>query len=193
MYDWNQHGKSDMSESKIINVEIKARADELSTARKALQEEGARFEGTDHQVDTYFCVEEGRLKLREGNIERSLIHYNRPDEEAPSSSHVSLMRLDSRDDCRALREVLGAALGVLVTVEKEREIYYLGNIKIHLDTVEGLGTFVEIEAAGEAEVADEAELQNQCEQTMQLLKVADKDLVATSYSDMLIPQKKVDG
>ena len=68
-----------------VNVEIKARCDELDRIRNILKELRADFKGTDHQIDTYFRVPSGRLKLREGNIENYLIFYEREDQEGPSN------------------------------------------------------------------------------------------------------------
>src|SRR5512140_1691948 len=129
-----------------LSVEIKARCPDPGRIRKILLARGASFKGLDHQVDTYFRVPEGRLKLREGNIENALIYYRRPDSAGPKQSDVVLYAVERGAELRA---VLSSALGVLVTVDKQREIYYVGNVKIHIDEVQGLGRFVEIEAAGD--------------------------------------------
>ncbi len=64
-----------------INIEIKAKSNNQDMIRKILQSKNADFKGVDHQIDTYFKVNVGRLKLREGNIENSLIHYQRENKE----------------------------------------------------------------------------------------------------------------
>jgi predicted adenylyl cyclase CyaB len=165
---------------RVINVEIKARCAHPEQVRSVLVQRKARFAGRDHQVDTYFHVEQGRLKLREGNIENALIHYRRPNESGPKTSDVLLY-----PSSPGLKEILVAALGVLVAVEKQREIYYLENVKIHLDQVEGLGSFVEIEAAGD-ENAERRALLGQCRELMTAFGVREEDLVAESYSDLLL-------
>lgn len=166
-----------------LNVEIKARCDDHDAARAVLALLGSRQVGVDHQVDTYFRVPEGRLKLREGSIENSLIHYHRPDQSGPKTSDVLLYRVHPDP---ALKEVLSRALGVLVVVDKRREIHFVDNVKIHLDEVQGLGTFLEIEAidADGSRTADE--LQEQCEAFMTHLAVGEEDLLRVSYSDMLM-------
>src|SRR3712207_369543 len=136
-----------------VNVEIKARCADLVPARATLLRMGARLVGPDRQVDTYFRVPNGRLKLRQGLIENNLIFYAREDREGPKRSDVILYGTRPDSDLKAL---LTAALGTLVVVEKRREIYFVAvdgvgldgveNVKVHLDTVEGLGSFVEIEA-----------------------------------------------
>ncbi len=162
----------------VINIEIKARCRNPEQVRTILRQRDAHFAGVDHQVDTYFRVSQGRLKLREGNIENALIYYRRPNEDGPKTSDV-LLHVPSP----GLKDVLAAALGVLVAVEKQREIYYLDNVKVHVDRVEGLGSFVEIEAAGD-EDADRARLETQCRELMKAFAIRDEDLIGESYSDM---------
>jgi len=166
-----------------LNVEIKARCADHEVVRSALESLGSRNVGVDHQVDTYFRVPVGRLKLREGTIENSLIHYQRPDQSGPKTSDVLLYRVDPDP---ALKDVLARALGVLVVVDKHREIHFVDNVKIHLDTVEGLGTFLEIEAIDADGTHTEDELQRQCQTFMGHFDVAEEDLLEISYSDMLL-------
>ncbi len=165
-----------------INIEIKARCGNPELVRTVLRERGARFAGTDEQRDTYFRVGEGRLKLRQGKIENALIYYRRPDLSGPKESDVTLCPVTSGDELRAL---LTSALGVLVTVEKRREIYYVENVKFHIDEVSRLGGFVEIEACGE-HGAERAGLLTQCREYMRLFQIRDEDLVERSYSDLLM-------
>ena len=166
---------------RVINIEIKARCADPERVREVLRQRHARSAGTDHQVDTYFRVREGRLKLREGNIEKALIYYRRPDQAGPKQSDVVLYPVQHAAELHA---VLAAALGELVTVDKRREIYYVGNVKVHIDQVEGLGGFVEIEAAG-GEHADRDVLLRQCREYMEAFGIGDAELVAESYSDLL--------
>jgi adenylate cyclase, class 2 len=168
-----------------INLEIKARCGNPEVVRDVLRERQAKFAGLDQQRDTYFRVPAGRLKLRQGNIENALIYYRRPDQAGPKESDVLLHPVTAGDELRAL---LTAALGVLVTVEKRREIYYVGNVKFHLDQVSGLGGFVEIEACGEPDASRDA-LLAQCREYMRLLHIADSDLIDRSYSDLLLEKK----
>ena len=74
----------------LINVEIKAKCPNPESVRTALRRRNARFAGMDHQVDTYFRVPQGRLKLRQGNIENNLIAYRRPEHSGPKTSDVAL-------------------------------------------------------------------------------------------------------
>src|SRR5688572_25725673 len=124
-----------------LNVEIKARCNNPAAIRQYLSDHNADFKGTDNQTDTYFNVPNGRLKLREGNIENNLIFYERVNQAGPKNSNFNLVRVP---DQASLKEVLAKSVGILVEVKKEREIYYIDNVKFHLDTVPLLGSFVEI-------------------------------------------------
>ncbi|MEL6131831.1 MAG: class IV adenylate cyclase [Bacteroidota bacterium] len=166
-----------------LNIEIKARTNQHETIRQVLQSKSARFVGTDRQIDTYFRCENGRLKLRQGNIEQSLIHYSRTDQAGPKASHVSLFHPTDGSD--ALKAVLLAAYGIWKVVDKTREIYFVDNVKIHLDQVQGLGTFVEIEAIDTDGSIGEATLRQQCAHFMELFEIKESDLLSQSYSDMV--------
>ena len=169
-----------------VNVEIKARCHDVKSIRAILRKKRARFEGTDHQVDTYFKVASGRLKLRCGDIENSLIFYNRPDRAGPRKSRVSLCRLKPSPE---LHDVLAKALGVLAVVRKRREIYFIDNVKFHIDEVEDLGCFVEVEASDASGRIKEEVLTAQARQYAELFGITDGDLVACSYSDMIVQLK----
>jgi adenylate cyclase, class 2 len=171
---------------KHINIEIKARCADQSRIREILQTENADFRGVDHQIDSYFRVNSGRLKLREGNIENNLIHYERENQEGPKQADVALYKTEPGS---ALKETLSKALGVLVTVDKVREIYFIENVKFHIDSVKDLGAFVEIEAIGDEGDTDKDRLLQQCQHYLHLFNIPEHDLVAVSYSDLLISQK----
>ena len=165
-----------------LNVEIKARCKDPGKIWDMLRSKAADFKGTDHQVDTYFNVKQGRLKLREGNIENHLIYYRRDDVSGPKRSEVFLY--DNVD--KSLKDLLLNALGVLVVVDKRREIYFIDNVKFHIDAVEDLGSFIEIEAIDKDGSIGAEKLKQQCEFYMRLFGIEDVDLVDVSYSDMII-------
>ena len=166
-----------------INIEIKARTNQAKYIRKYLEEQGAECRGTDNQSDTYFNTVAGRLKLRQGNIENNLIYYKRENQAGPKQSDFRLIPVPDSD---ALKSVLTEAMGIKVVVNKKREIYYIGNVKFHLDELEGLGNFVEIEARNQPETLTVEELEAQCRFYMQAFKIQEEDLITVSYSDMLL-------
>lgn len=166
-----------------INIEIKAKCFHPQKVEAFLLSNGARFAGLDHQKDTYFNVPSGRLKLRQGNIENSLIFYHRPNQQGPKQSDFSLSKVT---DGTATEQLLAQALGIKVIVEKNRKIFFIDNVKFHLDEVPGLGSFVEIEAGNLADPSKTTEdLKVQCDYYMKAFEVADTDLIHHSYSDML--------
>ena len=166
-----------------INIEIKARTTELDRIREILKTNNADFIGVDHQVDTYFKVASGRLKLREGNIENHLIYYERENTSGPKKSSVMLYKNNPDSN---LKEILIKSLGVITVVDKQREIYFIDNVKFHLDSVSGLGTFVEIEAIDKDGSVGYDKLLEQCNDYLSLLPVLKEDLIETSYSDLLL-------
>ncbi|MBK8965388.1 MAG: class IV adenylate cyclase [Saprospiraceae bacterium] len=169
---------------KHLNIELKARTNRHAEIRRWLRENNADFRGLDEQTDTYFQLPEGRgrLKLRQGTIENNLIHYHRSDDPAARASEVCLAPVT---DPEALLNCLTLALGVRVQVKKRREIYFVENVKIHLDELDGLGQFVEIEAIAPAPDFPNDTLHAQCTFFMALFQIQPEDILAESYSDML--------
>jgi adenylate cyclase class 2 len=168
----------------FLNVEIKARCADPTFVRNYLAEHNALLVGTDHQVDTYFNSPNGRLKLREGNIENNLIYYERNNQSGPKESLFHLVKVP---DAAALKQVLIKSMGIKVTVIKKREIYYIDNVKFHIDEVPGLGSFIEIEA-GNINYPDltKEQLLEQCNRYLAAFGTKQGDLVDVSYSDMLL-------
>lgn len=171
----------------FLNIEIKARCADAPRIREYLQALQARFVGVDEQTDTYFNTFSGRLKLREGNIENNLIYYERSNLPGPKNSLFQLIKVD---DAKGLKEALKNSLGVKIIVKKKREIFYIENVKFHIDEVPGLGAFIEIEAGNILADKSKEELQQQCEYYLKEFGIKDEDLVAVSYSDLLIGLKK---
>jgi adenylate cyclase class 2 len=169
----------------FTNVEIKARCDDQAAVRNYLKSHDADFKGEDHQVDTYFNVSNGRLKLREGMIENALIYYDRSNQQGPKQADGALY---TSEPGSSLKGVLTKALGTKVIVDKKREIYFIDNVKFHVDTVEGLGTFMEIEAIDKDGSIGIDKLQEQCEHYLREIGTKDSDLVSVSYSDLLLDQ-----
>jgi predicted adenylyl cyclase CyaB len=176
--------KLNLSTSKgHINIEIKAKSTNQDKIREILKSLNADFKGTDHQTDTYFNVKIGRLKLREGNIENHLIYYERENKKGPKQSNVILYKSNPES---SLKEILTKALGILAIVKKQREIYFVNNVKFHLDTILDLGTFVEIEAIDKDVSIGKEKLLEQCTNYMNLFEINKEDLISVSYSDLLL-------
>ncbi len=165
------------------NVEIKAKCDYPEKIEKILLEKGADYKGLDHQTDTYFNVNTGRLKMRIGNIEKSLIFYNRPNIKGPKQSTFNLYLSDNIEE---LKPLLISSLGIMVEVRKHRKIFFIDHVKFHIDVVDGLGDFVEIEVGDLDDTRTIDELQNLCDYYIRLLGIKEENLINISYSDMLL-------
>lgn len=164
------------------NLEIKAIDPDPQATLRAALELGADDEGWLHQRDTYFHAVQGRLKLREAPPEPAeLIAYARAELAGPK---VSLYRVVQVADHAALIEALSESLGVKVVVEKARRLLRWRNVRIHLDRVEGLGDFVELEAVAASPGGLEVE-RDRVEELRATLGIADEHLVAHGYADLL--------
>jgi len=164
------------------NIEIKARVkdfDGLARRAEALSDTPAV---TLQQEDTFFNTPGGRLKLRVLAPDHGeLIYYTRDDATGPKrSDYLTSMTTEPE----ALKTVLSAAWGIRGVVRKQRLLYMVGNTRIHLDTVEGLGTFMELEVVL---VAGQSEQQGfaTAVELMARLGIADADLVDVAYIDLL--------
>ncbi len=166
------------------NIEIKARCANPAFIRAYLQQQQARFIGTDEQTDTYFDVPNGRLKLREGPIENALIFYKRENKAGPKLSEVKLFQVSAESN--VLKAVLTQANGIKVIVKKRRAIYFIDNVKFHIDEVEGLGSFVEIEAIDADGSLGLEKINEQCRFYLQAFQIPENDLLTHSYSDLLL-------
>ena len=165
------------------NVEIKARIDSVD----ALLPLALALSAGDQlqrisQDDTFFVAPHGRLKLRVfGDGSGELIHYHRPDADGPKLSDYLLAPVAEPE---ALRAVLARACGLLGRVRKERILVLVGATRIHLDKVEGLGEFLELEVTlGDART--EAEGIAAAHQLMAQLQVEPSRLVRGAYLDLL--------
>jgi homotetrameric cytidine deaminase len=165
------------------NIELKARDPDPARTLELALALGAEDRGHITQRDTYFTGARGRLKLREQDPgPAELIQYRRPDE---GRAHTSEYRRVPVAEAEALREALDAAHGTLVVVDKRRRLLTWEGVRIHLDEVEGLGSFLELEAVA----AEQSDLSHERAKVARLraeLRIADADLVAESYSDLLL-------
>lgn len=166
-----------------VNFEFKAKVNDPDVLEERLKKLNPIFKGEDHQVDTYFNVQSGRLKLREGNIENALIHYERKNEAGAKQSDIILYE---HHPSKALKDILTKTLGIKVVVDKTRRIYFIENVKFHFDTVQGLGRFIEVEAIDRTAKMDVEVLKEQCSRYANLFDLQPDNYIANSYSDMLL-------
>jgi len=168
------------------NIELKARCADLARAAKAAESLGAVAQGVLVQTDTYFRVPHGRLKLREisggeGGERAELIRYDRPDHADFRASDYDVIPVA---DPVTMKSALRRALGIRGEVHKRRNLYLRHNVRIHLDDVQSLGTFIEFEAVMN-EGEDDAQSLERLRILREAMQIRDEDRVAQSYSDLL--------
>ena len=164
------------------NVEIKARVADLAALESRLARLDAAGPVSLEQEDTFYECATGRLKLRRlGDGTGELIAYERPDASGPSTSRY--VRYPTRDPA-LLAEALGAALAERGVVRKRRRLFTVGRTRVHLDHVEDLGSFVELEVVLD-EKQSEAEGERIARDLMESLGIREEDLVEAAYVDLL--------
>lgn len=170
----------------VRSIELKAKCKNPNKVRQILLKNDAEYRGRNHQIDTYFKTNNGRLKFRDGNVENRLVYYERKNISGPKQSNIILLeRPDSN-----LIEMLNKSLNVLAVVDKQRDIYFINNVKFHVDEVQELGDFVEIEVLSYEDKTPREKLLEQCRYYMKLLGIKEEDLITESYSDLLLNKTK---
>jgi predicted adenylyl cyclase CyaB len=169
------------------NIELKARLPDLAAARGIAQRIATSYFGVEEQTDTYFHCAQGRLKLREirsadGACKAQLIPYARSNQPDAKRSDYQLLEVS---DHAGLKQALSTALGVSVVVVKLREIFLYGNVRIHLDQVTGLGTFIELEAVLGPDV-DAATGHAQVANLRHQFGILPADQLSGSYADLVL-------
>jgi predicted adenylyl cyclase CyaB len=166
------------------NLELKARIADLDAARERVRALGADLQGAEHQVDQYYQVPRGRMKLRQSSLDGAhLIVYLRPNDVSARVSTFHRLPVDHPDD---VSDTLEAMFGAGSTVDKEREVWWWNDVRIHLDRVAGLGTFVEFEARLDT-IDDQHAAQRLVDQLTRQLGIESSDLISGSYGEMTCP------
>ena len=169
----------------MINIEIKAWYNKTPSTDQLLKKYGFLFDGTENQMDTYFQVDYGRLKIRERDKgDPQLIQYFRDDRKGPKQSYYEIIHLKNVEQ---VKSTLAEEHGILVIVKKKREIWKWENIRIHFDCVEELGNFIEFEIVIDTD-GDIQTSQRKAEWLMNKFHLLKTDLIARSYSDLIVDQ-----
>ena len=163
------------------NLEIKCRVVDVHALRRLVMAAGGSRIGELRQIDTYFRAGHGLLKLREIEGQPAeLIAYERPES---SGSRISDYQLYTTVDPAGLKEVLARSHDLLVTVRKVRELFLIEQTRVHLDSVEGLGSFVELETAGTNRGPNEVRAEH--ERIMEALELDRTRGIGLGYAAML--------
>ena len=164
------------------NIEIKARARDFEEIRSRAEKLSDTAVEVISQEDIFFNVPQGRLKLRILAPDNGqLIYYTRPDQEGPKRSDYHIAYSADPDN---LKRVLELSYGIRGVVKKTRYLYLVGQTRVHLDDVSGLGHFMELEVVMRDGQSD-AEGQEIAEGLMASLGVERSDLLEGAYMDML--------
>jgi predicted adenylyl cyclase CyaB len=164
------------------NIEIKARASDFAGLRKRTEALSDTPAQVIPQEDTFFNTSKGRLKLRQLAPDHGqLVYYERTDASGPKRSNYSIFETSDPD---SLKTALSLALGVRGVVRKKRTLFLVGQTRVHLDEVEGLGDFMELEVVLHPGQSD-AEGQAIARDLMTRLGVAENDLLESAYMDLL--------
>jgi predicted adenylyl cyclase CyaB len=164
------------------NIEIKARARAFADIKSGAEKLSDTPVEVIPQEDIFFNVPQGRLKLRILAPDRGqLIYYTRPDQEGPKRSDYHIAYTSDPDN---LKRVLELAYGIRGVVKKTRYLYLVGQTRVHLDDVVGLGQFIELEVVMREGQGD-AEGQKIAESLMASLGVERSDLLEGAYMDLL--------
>src|SRR5262245_22374100 len=166
----------------MINVEVKARVRDRAALLARIAALGARHEWTRRMRDTFFRVERGWLKLREAEgAPAELIAYERStDAGGPRGSSWEAVPVP---DARALERTLARVLQRDKVVAKERALHLHGATRIHVDQVDGLGDFVELETVVTTQSLEAA--QRECAALVDALAIDPKEIVGVPYRDLL--------
>ncbi len=168
------------------NIEIKARVDDPARLRVIAERLSDTPPEVVEQHDIFFACPHGRMKLRQSSAGAGeLIFYSRADAAGPKQSHYAIATISSP---AGLLAVLSAALGVRRTVTKTRVLLRVGQTRIHLDSIHGLGSFVELEVVlRDGQPPEEG--RRIARDLMTALGICDEDLLDGSYADLLPPEQ----
>ncbi len=166
------------------NLELKAIDRDQGRSREICERLGAEDRGILHQEDIYFDVPRGRLKLRrERGAPAHLIAYERSNDSGQRESRYRIIEIE--DDIE-LEAALASALGIKAVVQKARQLFLYEGVRIHLDRVEDLGSFIEFEGVVAPDDADRGRLEALLVDLSNSLGIHDADLIGGSYCDLVL-------
>jgi len=172
-----------MNDSRVL-LEVKARVEDLEFVKRKLTELNAKYVGKFQQTDTYFEVPNGRLKIREiaGYSPAQFIYYEREDVKESKKSRAFILKIDQPASFKA---AIKKILKVKAIVQKTREIYEFKGTKIHLDTVKGLGRFVELEKLTEENKSPTRFDRQTLDEILEILQISPTSFEKFSYSELI--------
>lgn len=165
----------------IKNIEIKAKIHNYDRVKRLVEELCPIPIQTEQQEDTFFNTPKGRLKLRETIGESAIMYYDRPNSHGPKQSDIALSFTNNPD---TLKSVLSKSIGIRGVVKKRRILYKYAQTHIHLDDVEGLGKFIELEVVlMENKSAEDGN--KIVQDLMEKFDIQNSDLIDVAYIDLI--------
>lgn len=165
-----------------VDINVKARCYDLRAAEQKLLALGAVFGGEDTQTDTFYQVDFGKLKWRQGTIENLITHYVREDVDGVWHTRVLIYELSPSESRRV--EIVGGRR-VIGVVKKARRIYFIDNVKFHLDRFEDGKCFIEVEVMDKTSILGLGKIREQASFFKAQLAIREEDILKTSYIDLL--------
>jgi len=166
------------------NIELKVKVDDFRNIERSLREMGAKFCGNLHQRDIYYNSPKGRLKIREiNNNTFELIYYQRPDKLKFKLSSYFIIPL-TKIQLKQLKNILKSMLDIKVIVVKSRRLWLFNNTRIHLDKVDKLGKFLELETV--LKKMSKSKGEKEYLKIFNLLELGQFEMMEKSYSDLLL-------
>lgn len=173
-----------------VNLELKARDPDTDNSIAVCKSLGAEDLGTLLQEDVYFNVPRGRLKLRrQRGAVAQLIAYERPDVQGQRESHYRIVEVPNDSE---VEDTLAAVLEIVGVIRKSRRLFLFKGVRIHLDRVDGLGSFIEFEGVAQ-DGSDAARFQDLLVELRWRFAIDDADLLAGSYCDLAFGEGNSEG
>lgn len=167
-----------------MSVKVKAVCEGHDYVKGILLSRGALFKGLDHQIDTYFEVPSGSLKLREGNLENLVIYSNPKDKDVIVYSFAP--------NC-GLKQIIFNSLKPLVVVYKSREIFAIDKVKFNLDNVKDLGRFIVIDVRDDHGILSYNDMVEESNYYTSILDISPRNFVMDSYANLLLKIRTLEG
>jgi adenylate cyclase class 2 len=167
-----------------VNLELKIRLDDPDSVLRRVKKINAEFRGELNQVDVYYKIRTGLLKLRLENGTQTLIKYLRNEKPGERWSDFHLISLEEND----ARKFLTSILDEETVIEKRRLLYLYDNTRIHIDTVTKLGSFLEFETLV---VSGKEDAKKRFDTLLELLSIKKTDEIRKSYRDMMLEKDTV--
>ncbi len=164
------------------NIESKFFIKDFGVIKKSLNKNGAKYVEKLSQLDTYYYCKTGRLKIREiNNHSYELIFYQRPNKKGPKISNFQIISLKI-NQTKAIKNLLQESIGIKKIIKKIRYLWIYKNTRVHLDTVFGLGKFIELETVVQNISLKEAEIEHA--EIIKILSLSKAKRLSKSYCEI---------